>query len=79
MTGVQILMRVHYSFFMANPRFWYERDLREADAIIVKAASDLRLAEGSTGVRLGQANTPDSYNRPQERGIVRHRNGKAGL
>lgn len=36
------LRRTHYDFFMANPRFWYERDLREADAIIVRAASELR-------------------------------------
>ena len=43
MNPIDFLMRIHYRFFMANPRFWYERDLIEADAIICIAASDLRL------------------------------------
>lgn len=36
------LMRIHYNFFMANPRFWYDRDLQDADKLIVVAASNLR-------------------------------------
>jgi len=36
------LMRIHYGFFMANPRFWYDTNLQEADALIVIAASNLR-------------------------------------
>jgi hypothetical protein len=35
-------MSVHYNLFMVNPRFWYERNLIEADALICKAASELR-------------------------------------
>lgn len=35
------LMRVHYGFFMRNPRFWYERDLQAADMLIVAKASEL--------------------------------------
>jgi hypothetical protein len=38
------LMRIHYGFFMVNPRFWYDKNLQEADAIIVIAASNLRTA-----------------------------------
>jgi hypothetical protein len=40
--AIEFLMRVHYNFFMANPRFWYEADLRDADRSIIVAASDLR-------------------------------------
>ncbi len=40
--AIAMLLRIHYGVFMANPRFWYERNLQEADAVIVVAASDLR-------------------------------------
>jgi hypothetical protein len=40
--AIALLMRIHYGVFMANPRFWYEKDLREADTLICVAASDLR-------------------------------------
>lgn len=36
------LLSVHYGHFMANPRFWYEPALIEADSIVCVAASDLR-------------------------------------
>lgn len=39
---VVFLMRVHYGFFMSNPAFWYDTDLREADAIICALASKIR-------------------------------------
>jgi hypothetical protein len=35
-------MRIHYGFFMKNPRYWYDKGLMEADKLICKAASDLR-------------------------------------
>ena len=38
------LMRVHYHFFMKQPRFWYERDLQEADMIVCVLASNLRVS-----------------------------------
>jgi hypothetical protein len=41
---VDFLMRVHYNFFMVNPRFWYERSTIDADALICIAASNLRCA-----------------------------------
>lgn len=41
--AVDFLMRVHYGFFMKNPRFWYDKALIDADRYIVVAASDLRL------------------------------------
>lgn len=44
---LECLERIHYRHFMANPRFWYERELQEADMMIVVAASNLR-AEGRT-------------------------------
>jgi hypothetical protein len=37
------LMRVHYGFFMSNPHFWYEPTLMEADGIICRLASELRM------------------------------------
>lgn len=40
--AVELLMRVHYSFFMTNPRFWYDKNLLESDKLIVVAASDIR-------------------------------------
>jgi len=40
------LMRIHYCFFMANPRFWYDRNLIDADALICIAASNLRREYG---------------------------------
>lgn len=40
--AIAFLMRIHYNFFMSNPRFWYERDLMVADMMICVAASDLR-------------------------------------
>jgi hypothetical protein len=42
MSGVDFLMRVHYRFFMTNPRFWYSKDLITADQIICVLASNLR-------------------------------------
>jgi hypothetical protein len=39
---VACLMQVHYGFFMSNPQFWYDRDLREADAIVCTLASEIR-------------------------------------
>ena len=43
--AIEFIMRVHYRFFMANPRFWYDKDLREADMYICVAASDLRSSQ----------------------------------
>ena len=40
--ALEKLMRIHYKFFMVNPRFWYEKDLQAADMIICVAASNLR-------------------------------------
>lgn len=40
--AVAFLMRVHYGFFIANPRFWDEPTLVEADGIICRLASELR-------------------------------------
>ena len=42
--AVALLMRIHYGFFMSNPRFWYEPTLVEADAIMCLLASELRTA-----------------------------------
>lgn len=36
------LRRVHEDVFLANSRFWYEPDLREADGLICIAMSNLR-------------------------------------
>jgi hypothetical protein len=41
-----MLRRVHEGFFMANPRFWYEPDLRMADAIVTVAMSNMRAGRG---------------------------------
>jgi hypothetical protein len=38
------MMRIHYGVFMENPRFWYDKDLQEADKLICVSASDLRRA-----------------------------------
>ncbi len=37
-----LLKRCHENFFMKHPRFWYEQNLIEADAIICVAMSDMR-------------------------------------
>lgn len=52
--ALDCLMRIHYEHFMQNKRFWYDLDLREADAFIVVAASDLR-EEIRTGEPLPEA------------------------
>lgn len=41
--ALEMLMRIHYDFFMSNQRFWYDKDLREADGFVCVAASDLRV------------------------------------
>jgi hypothetical protein len=41
--AVALLMRVHYGFFMSNPHFWDEPTLVEADGIICRLASELRI------------------------------------
>jgi len=41
--AVAQLMRIHYQFFMTKPRFWNDKDLREADGLICVAASNLRV------------------------------------
>ena len=48
--AVAFLMRVHYGFFMRQSRFWYDRNLREADMLIVVRASDLRMEDDMTMV-----------------------------
>jgi hypothetical protein len=62
-------MRVHYRFFMSNPRFWYQRDLIAADQIICVATSELRRSSAGThttsifqnsAVR-GDQDRPDSH------------------
>jgi hypothetical protein len=40
--AIEQLMRIHYNVFMANPRFWYDKDLLEADTMVCVAASNLR-------------------------------------
>jgi hypothetical protein len=40
--AIEQLMRIHYNVFMANPRFWYDKELQAADMLICVVASDLR-------------------------------------
>jgi hypothetical protein len=40
--GLEMLVRIHYNFFMKQSRFWYEHNLMEADGIIVNIASVMR-------------------------------------
>jgi hypothetical protein len=40
--AVAKLMRIHYDHFMSRREFWYDEALREADAIVCIAASNLR-------------------------------------
>jgi hypothetical protein len=39
--AISQLLRIH-GYFMLNPRFWYEKNLMEADKLICVAMSDLR-------------------------------------
>jgi len=38
---VELCMSIHYKL-MANPRFWYDKELRGIDMILCVAASDER-------------------------------------
>lgn len=40
---IRFYLDVHYHM-MRSPQFWYDENLRKADAILCKAASDLRRA-----------------------------------
>jgi hypothetical protein len=41
-SGIKILVNVHYNHFMQNKRFWYEKELQEADSIVCKLLSSMR-------------------------------------
>lgn len=47
-SGLEIASSIHYDFFMRNPRFWYDRDLRDADKLVCLAMSDLRRPEAAS-------------------------------
>ena len=43
---IDMLMGIHYGFYMSNPRFWYDKELQEEDKILCVEASNLRLESG---------------------------------